>query len=814
MADSLGEVVGAGKWEKALFTTFSLSLTFFESVLLRALRKADCREVWVVADADGYRSSLMERGSSGVGSEYHLVPIGLPNGVFHAKCCYLVGSEGDLLAIGSGNLTFGGFGRNLEVLDVLESQTHQQCFFAFADFLTALKNRADILCPDFRWAEMFADRAYEVGTNSSQVLEHPKLITSVEQSIKGQLGELVASSEAVENLTILSPFFDPNGQAVLDLAIEIKAREVRIALSPGNALSSFPFPKASRWPIKFSTVRLHREQENRPLHAKWVECKTTKGIFALTGSVNATKQALCGTENIEVGVLRFDPSNHGWATWQEVPIPSSYQAHTFKRSGMGATHLVFAELTESGELRGRIISLLSTGGMWAGKVQKSNGDSVDVQITVRSDGQFSHFISGGEDFLLANGLQIILERGSTIARGWITNATLLSLPKTQRIPLSSILRLINREETEEDDLVLLEYLVVHATDHLRVFQSRVTAAREYPEAPSDEQEAFSIDLKDLEPQAHESHPNSVSSDPITSAGFALERVFAQLRKRLVGHLPGRQRTGSRAVSDDANEEQVAGEDALKRTRLEERFESAFDCFMEGMQKLVNEPTMAKEHRRALLVLWLEVALHMLVRRKRDRAEGVAFMHRWFLLATSLTSSDENADGLEQHIVTCAAILFACNSASEDIGRLLHEALEHYWRGAVNRERAVGALLPHSRLSIAGLFLEPSSTMLRNNLEMILNTPTVRCELETVLSKAQNGDTLPKDLRLFQSAAGKELRDELKARGLSKRIEVLGKNDFTCPSQFIRLSEVCKGQLQKHRVARCSVCGSLIVRSAP
>ena len=94
---------------------------FPESHILRVRNsslagQSGCREIWVVADAQGYQSSLVERRSHGVGQEYHLVPFALPHGVFHPKCCYLEGTEGDLLAIGSGNLTFGGFGRNLEVL--------------------------------------------------------------------------------------------------------------------------------------------------------------------------------------------------------------------------------------------------------------------------------------------------------------------------------------------------------------------------------------------------------------------------------------------------------------------------------------------------------------------------------------------------------------------------------------------------------------------------------------------------------------------------------------------------------------------------
>jgi hypothetical protein len=162
MAESLAEALQCGTWDRALFTTYSLSLTFFESVILRLLRQSGCREIWVVADAQGYQASLMERRSHGVGQEYHLVPVALPHGVFHPKCCYLEGSDGDLLAVGSGNLTFGGFGRNLEVLDVLSTETSPECFRDFGAFLNTLRKRQDVQCPEPIWMDSFADRALEV----------------------------------------------------------------------------------------------------------------------------------------------------------------------------------------------------------------------------------------------------------------------------------------------------------------------------------------------------------------------------------------------------------------------------------------------------------------------------------------------------------------------------------------------------------------------------------------------------------------------------------------------------------------------------
>lgn len=815
MADSLGKILEAGRWEKALFTTYSLSLTFFESIILRALRKAECREIWVIADAEGYRSSLMERGSNGVGNDYHLIPIGLRKGVFHPKCCYLMGAEGDLLIVGSGNLTFGGFGRNLEALDVLSSRSHPWCFLEFADFLAGLSGRADVICPDFGWAGSFANRAREVSSNTRSLSEYPKLLTSLEAPIKDQLGVLTASCGEITDLTILSPFFDPDGYAVLELAKQTNTREVHIALPPGTELTSFPFPKARRWPVKLSAVKLYRKEENRRLHAKWMEWNTTSGVLTLTGSINATSQALCDKNNIEVGVLRLAPSGKGWAKWRKAPLPDSYRVLTFRQGGIGSSHLVFAELLDSGELRGQIVSASSPEGVWSGTIEKTNGDAIDFEVKVRNDGRFSNStLRISEEFLFASGLQIRLAQNGNLARGWITNVTILNLPKSQRISASSLLRLINREETEDDDVAFLEYLAMHALDHLRTFQSRVTTVKDSLEDPSSA-ETYSISLEYLKPDAHVFELHGASRDPIVSAGLALERVFAQLRRRLLGHVPKVDRVDLIRVNPgDDGEEELLEEDSQKLNASRERFEGAFDYFMESMADLAQTETMLDEHRRALLVLWIEVALHMLVRRKRDRAGAITFLRSWFWRATSLTSITPESDSLAQHIVTTAAILAAADSTSQSLRLNVHEALEHYWRGAVNSERAKSELLPASPLSIAALFLDASKAPLEDSLSAVLNIQTARQELEQILLHSQHDSILLETSVIFQSEAGRELREHLRLRGKAPKMEFLRNNEFVCPSQFIKLSESCRGELQRNRIAHCSVCGSLIARMAP
>ncbi len=118
------EILASRRWETAPFTTYALSISFFESVILRELQKGGCRDVWVLTDVEGYAASLIERRATKVGRDYRLIPIRAPNGVFHPKCAYLSGSRGDLLLVGSGNLTFGGYGRNVEALDVLAPERH------------------------------------------------------------------------------------------------------------------------------------------------------------------------------------------------------------------------------------------------------------------------------------------------------------------------------------------------------------------------------------------------------------------------------------------------------------------------------------------------------------------------------------------------------------------------------------------------------------------------------------------------------------------------------------------------------------------
>src|ERR1019366_5811633 len=97
------------------------------AVALSAVAKS-YRNFIVMADLEGYRSSLADAGAIGVGRSYDLVPVKVKNGVFHPKIAVLIDDQGTVRAtVGSGNLSFGGWGYNTEVLDVLVPGPDSNC---------------------------------------------------------------------------------------------------------------------------------------------------------------------------------------------------------------------------------------------------------------------------------------------------------------------------------------------------------------------------------------------------------------------------------------------------------------------------------------------------------------------------------------------------------------------------------------------------------------------------------------------------------------------------------------------------------------
>ena len=64
------DLVSAHPWRRVAFTTYALSLSFFEAVILDALVRGGGREALILADVQGIRASLSEQGAHRVGKDY------------------------------------------------------------------------------------------------------------------------------------------------------------------------------------------------------------------------------------------------------------------------------------------------------------------------------------------------------------------------------------------------------------------------------------------------------------------------------------------------------------------------------------------------------------------------------------------------------------------------------------------------------------------------------------------------------------------------------------------------------------------------
>ncbi len=79
------DLVSAYRWQRAVFTTYALSLSFFEAVVLEALIRKGGRRALILADVNGVRASVGEQGAHRVGKDYEVEPVAVSNGARAAR---------------------------------------------------------------------------------------------------------------------------------------------------------------------------------------------------------------------------------------------------------------------------------------------------------------------------------------------------------------------------------------------------------------------------------------------------------------------------------------------------------------------------------------------------------------------------------------------------------------------------------------------------------------------------------------------------------------------------------------------------------
>jgi len=808
---SIVDIVQMRAWKHALLTTYTLSLSYFESEILQPLLRSGCSDIWLVADAEGYRSSLLERRSMRVGQEYRLIPVALPDGVFHAKCIYLAGDQGDLLLVGSGNVTFGGHGKSMEVFEALSPEFAASAFRDFADFLEAVGSRPDIKVARSEWVEDFAARARLAADRGADQDNTPpvRLVHPVNEPVIDQLPSLLAPHGACTEAVIMSPYHDRDGFALRELATRLNLSRTSVAVTKAGA-SPFPFEQTDAWPYPVSPVKLSRK-DKRFVHAKWYEFQTDMRRLLLTGSINATRKALTTSDNVELGVLRCLPKGTTPLIWDAADRPA-FEPQERMPSGLIQNEIVYASFDrhDASLLAGRIISLRPTEGVWGGRLIQADGEATSFDVPVRADGSFTVRASALEAFSEMSALQAVMTMGEREARGWVHNEMFLSFPGRRRLTAGALGRLMRREGLDDDIEALLDYLSTQAERHLRLFDRPVQKASEDGESQDGVGETVTVDLMDLAPGMERS-PGGAPPPANPSQPDQFDVAMTRLRRMLLGH--GRpktiasQQSGDSELTEEGDPEAGGNEGPPPEERARKL---GLVDFERAIARLVEDARDKPGVVNGLLAMELEVGMWMRIQRLNDPDGAHEFLHAWFQRACRLaTVEPERLTSLQQHVVTAAAILFRLASGAGDAGTIaaaLHDSLERYFGGPVDQEEALSSLIPDVDAGFAALLARmPDEAALADSVATILAQRTTRHQLADALALASESQPVPPDWEVFRSQLGAELHEALSQPDWHRHVKAGRKGMTFCAFDYYGFSKHDAAAYARLRVARCVYC---------
>lgn len=225
----------------AVFTSYTFSPAFFEEQALRAILRLTSDPV---EQAERYhheaRRALQETPVVAIVDAAERQPgrrlpfdlLEVSGVVFHPKAVLLLYREHARLMIGSGNLTFGGYGGNTELFLCLNlsyaNPAHQLLLRAFDDHLervTALVRQPGTQLALFREELQRRLGSTEASVDAADVA----LLDSTRAPIIEQLKALLPSDASIVSLGTLAPFYERDDGSELDASSVFGALEAQLA---------------------------------------------------------------------------------------------------------------------------------------------------------------------------------------------------------------------------------------------------------------------------------------------------------------------------------------------------------------------------------------------------------------------------------------------------------------------------------------------------------------------------------------------------------------------------------------------------------
>ncbi|RAS31913.1 phospholipase D family protein [Paraburkholderia bryophila] len=439
MQKTLLSLIQEAKPRRALFTTYTFSVFWFETFVLPTLRNCGCEQIDVLIDAREAQRSTEEATSLHAGTAYRVIPVEMEGGaVFHPKLVYMQGDSYDNLVVSSGNLTLAGYGKNLEVLDAVSSHTDPGVFDEFAAFLDSLQAAHEFSHENVKVIEGYRQRAQAQRDRAGPLDAAARdtwLIHTLETPAADQFAVLADRVRRPETLTVLSPYHSPSGQPVQNLAATVKAFNVRVGVHAKTRIVPFAEDKMV-FTEAVEYVAADTESPYRFPHAKCFELEGTNGVLVMTGSVNATAQSLETTRNVEVSLVRFLKKSP--FAWKEVE-PVAFEPCEFEQVGrMGPSLSLQATWTASQHIVG--VLKPAQGAMRVELSIWEGPKCLEVMRDVALDDDGAFLVRMKDYFETERALRLVLHSEGIDAATWLNLEFALTADESER----KLLRAANR----------------------------------------------------------------------------------------------------------------------------------------------------------------------------------------------------------------------------------------------------------------------------------------------------------------------------------------------------------------------------------
>lgn len=330
------------KYHSCIMTCFSFDYLFFEQRVMRTLRANRIQNALVLVDGGGLEKANQSLSGEELlrGNSYSACPI-YSKGVFHPKIMFLAGEKNGLLLVGSGNLTSSGISTNDEIWAAFHlSSNDNENAFLFGSAWEYLKRMAGNLHgankQKLKWIEQFSPWIKELpasqpsGLLKSSGINIEFLANTEDQSIFNQLVKSVPNDN-VEEVTVVSPYYDNRGQLLQDLYTHYQPRNMRCCIDSKSGLLPHKLPEEWKQKISFhewSEVKKDVHELHNRLHAKLIHFRSSSETeFLLFGSANATVAGMGGlsisAKNDEVNLLIQRKGSGNWLEELGIDIKSA-----------------------------------------------------------------------------------------------------------------------------------------------------------------------------------------------------------------------------------------------------------------------------------------------------------------------------------------------------------------------------------------------------------------------------------------------------------------------------------------------------------